>query len=652
MSRMLVKYKNRIIFVLICEFVGFFLAYLIKDSIEILILSIYALIKNSILILLLNYLYSKIKKENIMISDVLGADTGNAFLFGSVGMIIYDEQNYITWVSSLFIELGYDLAGQNLLEYWPDIHSSFEDGSEILKISIDDKIYEVYNNLISRTLYLKEVTILEDLKSAYYGEKVVAGYIGIDNYDETIHNSDEQKAAIVQSTIRTSILEWGKDYGVVIRRYSSETFIVLLNEDAYQSILNSKFKVLNLIKEQANQLGVVLSLSIGIGRKATNLNDLDELAYSALILAISRGGDQVVVKTEGEEMSFFGGSSESLNMPNRLRSRIVAQSLTGILKQSKHILIMGHKESDFDSLGASLAVAKIADLYDIPCNIIINNDSIEEKTQRALRELLKLPEYQKKIISSNVALDLLKDDPLLISVDNHKPSLAIDKRLLEAREVIIIDHHRRGEEFIERPIMTYLEPTASSTIELVSELFEYLNIAIEFSELEATILYTGLLVDTNYFKNRVGARTFAVAATLKRLGSSVVKADEFLEDDYQLTLNKAKIIQSATRFKDDVMIAVSKEKELQSRAFLAKVGNDILSISEINATFIIGRISEEVVAISARSKGNINSQMIMEKLGGGGHFGMAACQINNKSIQEVYDLLCKAIDDYLEERGD
>ena len=652
MSRNFLKFRNQIIFLLVCETVGFFIASLIIQSNFVLALFCYTLLKNSVLIFALYILFSKIKEENVKVSEVLGSDAKHAFLFGDVGLIMYDDQEYITWVSDLFIELGYDLIGIPLLEFIPEVRDSFVNEEQILRIAIDDKIYELYNNLKTRTLYIKDVTIFEELKDAYYGEKTISGYISIDNYDDTINEVDEQKAAVIQSTIRTSIFEWGSEYGVVIRRYTSDSFFLLLNEDVYQALCNNKFKILTRIREQAKQLGVVLSLSIGLGRKALNLHELDEMAYSALNLAISRGGDQVVIKTEGEELRFFGGSTEKYGNYSRVRARVVAQSLMGVIKKSNHILIMGHRESDFDCLGASIAISKICDLFGVANNIIINKESIEEKTNRAVKELLEISEYQKKIISPSVAVDLLRLHPLVITVDNHKPSLAVDERILKAKEIVVIDHHRRGEEFVDSPIMTYLEPSASSTVELICELFEYLPIPMKMEQLESTILYAGILVDTNNFKNRVGSRTFQVASILKRLDCSVSRAYEFLEDDYTSTLEKAKIMQSAVLYKDDIIIATSKEDEIQTRAFLAKAANELLEVAEMKGAFIIGKISETKIAISARSKANINSQVIMEKLGGGGHFTMAACQIENATIDEVYQMLCEKIEEYLEEGRD
>ena len=293
-----------------------------------------------------------------------------------------------------------------------------------------------------------------------------------------------------------------------------------------------------------------------------------------------------------------------------------------------------------DSFGASLGVAKIAKAYGKKTNIVVDLDSIEKKTKDVVTIVKSDERYKGLIVTYTEAMERINKNTLLIIVDNHKPSLAISSALLErVRNKVIIDHHRRGEEFIEAPVLTYLEPAASSTVELVVELCDYQNVDLNINELDATIMYAGMLVDTNNFKQRVGVRTFQSAAQLKELQANVTQAYEFLEDSYEDTLKKLSITQEAYQYNDYILIACGQENQEYSRTMLAKASNSMLEVSSIKASFTIGRVSKTMVALSARSAKDINVQIIMENMGGGGHFSMAAAQFENQSIEEVRVLL-------------
>ena len=403
----------------------------------------------------------------------------------------------------------------------------------------------------------------------------------------------------------------------------------------------------------SRELDEVMTLSIGIGRDSRVLRELDDMASAALNLTYSRGGDQVAVKSGDDNVKFFGGNSDTFEKSSKVRARVIAQSLAGLIKNSSQVLIMGHKNSDLDSFGASLGVAKIAKAYGKKTNIVVDLDSIEKKTKDVVTIVKSDERYKGLIVTYTEAMERINKNTLLIIVDNHKPSLAISSALLErVRNKVIIDHHRRGEEFIEAPVLTYLEPAASSTVELVVELCDYQNVDLNINELDATIMYAGMLVDTNNFKQRVGVRTFQSAAQLKELQANVTQAYEFLEDSYEDTLKKLSITQEAYQYNDYILIACGQENQEYSRTMLAKASNSMLEVSSIKASFTIGRVSKTMVALSARSAKDINVQIIMENMGGGGHFSMAAAQFENQSIEEVRVLLEEKIKEYLDDRGE
>lgn len=653
MTKKLIQLRTVMIITLILEVIVIVGLYLIMDKSFLLMLGIYAFIKNVIILLCILYLSYQIEENAISVTDALNSDAKNAFLFGGIGLIQYDENRNITWTSDLFKALDINIIGAKLLEWQPHLVSLFDD-EDIKVIDIKGRKYEAYNSQESKLIYLKDVTQFLTLQQDYADSQVAMAYITIDNYEETLENADEPKMALIQSRSRQVIVDWAYSNGIIIRRYKSGGYLAFFNERTYRKQVENKFAILDTFKHMSDELDEVMTLSIGIGRSSRVLRELDEMAMAALNLTYSRGGDQVAVKSGGEEkVVYFGGNTDIYEKSSKVRARVIAQSLAGLIKRADRILIMGHKNSDLDSFGASLGVAKIATTYGKKTNIIVDFDSIEEKTKQVALTVRNDARYAGMIISVNEALDLITKNTLLVVVDNHKPKLALAPILLErVKNKVIIDHHRRGEEFIESPVLTYLEPAASSTVELLVELCEYQNVNLDFNELDATVMYAGMLVDTNYFKQRVGVRTFQSAAVLKDWQANVTQAYEFLEDSYESTLNKISLTANAYRFNDNILISVGDFNQEYSREMLAKSSNALLEISHIKAAFTIGRVDKNMVAVSARSSKGINVQVIMENIGGGGHFSMAAAQFEDKSIKEVQELLEEAISHYLEDRGE
>lgn len=653
MTKKLIQLRTVMIITLILEVIVIVGLYLIMDKSFLLMLGIYAFIKNVIILLCILYLSYQIEENAISVTDALNSDAKNAFLFGGIGLIQYDENRNITWTSDLFKALDINIIGAKLLEWQPHLVSLFDD-EDIKVIDIKGRKYEAYNSQESKLIYLKDVTQFLTLQQDYADSQVAMAYITIDNYEETLENADEPKMALIQSRSRQVIVDWAYSNGIIIRRYKSGGYLAFFNERTYRKQVENKFAILDTFKAMSDELDEVMTLSIGIGRNSRVLRELDEMAMAALNLTYSRGGDQVAVKSGGEEkVVYFGGNTDIYEKSSKVRARVIAQSLAGLIKRADRILIMGHKNSDLDSFGASLGVAKIATAYGKKTNIIVDFDSIEEKTKQVALTIKNDPRYAGMIINANETLDIITKNTLLVVVDNHKPKLALAPILLErVKNKVIIDHHRRGEEFIESPVLTYLEPAASSTVELLVELCEYQNVNLDFNELDATVMYAGMLVDTNYFKQRVGVRTFQSAAVLKDWQANVTQAYEFLEDSYESTLNKISLTANAYRFNDNILISVGDFNQEYSREMLAKSSNALLEISHIKAAFTIGRVDKNMVAVSARSSKGINVQVIMENIGGGGHFSMAAAQFEDKSIKEVQELLEEAISHYLEDRGE
>lgn len=652
MARKILQARNIILALLIGECVLLFGLYLLLNGPMLFVFAVYALIKNIFLFIVLAYLTYLVETNNMSVADALDVDAKNALIFGGIALIQYDETRNVVWTSDLFKEMNINIVGVKLLEWQPHLASLFED-EDIKVVDIKGKKFEAYNSKETKLIYLKDVTQFLSLQQDYLDQQVCMAYITIDNYEETLENADEPKMAMIQAKSRQVIVDWAYSNGIIIRRFKSGGYLAFFNERIYKKQVENKFAILDTFKEMSRELDEVMTLSIGIGRDSRVLRELDDMASAALNLTYSRGGDQVAVKSGDDNVKFFGGNSDTFEKSSKVRARVIAQSLAGLIKNSSQVLIMGHKNSDLDSFGASLGVAKIAKAYGKKTNIVVDLDSIEKKTKDVVTIVKSDERYKGLIVTYTEAMERINKNTLLIIVDNHKPSLAISSALLErVRNKVIIDHHRRGEEFIEAPVLTYLEPAASSTVELVVELCDYQNVDLNINELDATIMYAGMLVDTNNFKQRVGVRTFQSAAQLKELQANVTQAYEFLEDSYEDTLKKLSITQEAYQYNDYILIACGQEDQEYSRTMLAKASNSMLEVSSIKASFTIGRVSKTMVALSARSAKDINVQIIMENMGGGGHFSMAAAQFENQSIEEVRVLLEEKIKEYLDDRGE
>lgn len=470
MTRRIIQIRNLIVGLLIGESVLLFGLYLLINHSMLFAFAVYALVKNIILFIIFAYLSYLLETNNMSVSEALNIDAKNALIFGGIALIQYDETRNVVWTSDLFKEMNINIVGVKLLEWQPHLASLFDD-EDIKVIDIKGKRFEAYNSKETKLIYLKDVTQFLSLQQDYLDQQVCMAYITIDNYEETLENADEPKMALIQSKSRQVIVDWAYSNGIIIRRFKSGGYLAFFNERIYKKQVENKFAILDTFKEMSRELDEVMTLSIGIGRDSRVLRELDDMASNALNLTYSRGGDQVAVKSGDDNVKFFGGNSDTFEKSSKVRARVIAQSLAGLIKNSGLVLVMGHKNSDLDSFGASLGVAKIAKAYGKKTNIVLDFDSIEQKTKNVANLVKSDERYKGLIVSYTETMERIGKNTLLIIVDNHKPSLAISNALLErVKNKVIIDHHRRGEEFIEAPVLTYLEPAASSTVELVVEL--------------------------------------------------------------------------------------------------------------------------------------------------------------------------------------
>ena len=379
MIKKLMQLRNTIVALLGIEFVLVLLTYMFLQNRVTLALMIYILIKNVVCIIVLYYLHNMFSETTYSVKEALNNESKNALIFGGIGLIKYDENRNVVWVSDLLHELGIRIVGKKLLEWQPLLAILFED-EDVRTIDINSRKYEVYNSRNNRLLFLKDVTDLTTIEKEYNDQQLCVAYLTIDNYDDSIEYADEQKSVMIETTSRQMIFDWAKDNGIILKRYKEDGYLAVFNERIYRKQVEVRFCILDEFKQKMESIGAVMSLSMGIGRGSKVLRELDELAFSAISLSYSRGGDQVAVKTLDEEIRYFGGNSENSEKANRVRARVISQTLASIVKQSQNILIMGHKQSDLDSFGASLAVAKFAKAFEKDAYVIVDENSLEEKT--------------------------------------------------------------------------------------------------------------------------------------------------------------------------------------------------------------------------------------------------------------------------------
>lgn len=592
------------------------------------------------------------KKRIFSITRILGNDAKEAFNFGEVGIVTYDDKGIVTWMSDLFYERKLVDVNKHLGHQIPDLIPIMQGEVDTLEIEVADHFYSVKRKEDATILFFKDISELKELKKQMEEDSLVLGFINVDNFEEAIQYADEHKATQITGTIRQSIMDWAKEYNMILRRYKNDRYLMIMNEVNYVNVVNDRFKILDTIRREAEKLDVAITLSMSFARGTNDIMALDEMAFEALELAQSRGGDQVVYKKFGADPVFFGGTTEAFEKRSRVRVRVMAQTIRDLIVESSNVIIVGHQNADFDCVGSALCMSEIVRSYHKECAIVLHSGGVEEKLSHAIAKNEAILNERHMFVSEEEALESLGEETLVIAVDHHILSQSNGQEVLQnAKKVVIVDHHRRGMDLIPNAILLYIEASASSTSELALELMNYQQTYVDINELEATIMLTGILIDTNRFRNHTGTRTFEAAANLKKLGADLQESDELLKDNFEDFEMKQMAMRNLQLLEDGVVISTMDDSMKTSRAILSQVADYILSVKDIEAAFVIGQTMDGKIGISARSKGNVNCQVLMEVFQGGGHFAAAAAQVPNQTVKEVNDRLIEAIHKYFSEEG-
>jgi cyclic-di-AMP phosphodiesterase len=568
-----------------------------------------------------------------------------------IGIMLINDDYSIEWTNSFLASCFNEdtLVGRSLYDIAEQLIPLIKQETDIEIIDIHGRKFKVVVKREEKLLYFFDVTEQVEIEKQYEEERTVLGVIFLDNYDEVTQGLDDQTKSQINSQVTSILNKWANDYGLFLKRTSSDRFIAVMNEHILQQLEKNKFSILDEVREQTMKNNIQLTLSIGIGTGASSLPELGALAQSSLDLALGRGGDQVAIKQTNGKVKFYGGKTNPMEKRTRVRARVISHALKELITESDKVLIMGHKYPDMDALGASIGILKVAQLNNKEGFIVIDTNHMDSGVQKLIEEIKNHSDLWSRFITPEQALELATDDTLLIVVDTHKPSLVIEEKLLfRIDNVVVIDHHRRGEEFVDDPLLVYMEPYASSTSELVTELLEYQPKRMKLTMLEATALLAGIVVDTKSFTLRTGSRTFDAASYLRAQGADTVLVQKLLKENMSTYIKRAKMIENASIDANGIAIAKGDPNETYDQVLIAQAADTLLSLNGVVASFVISKRTDQTIGISARSLGDVNVQVIMESLEGGGHLTNAATQLHDITLEEAEKRLRLAIEEYLE----
>lgn len=571
-----------------------------------------------------------------------------------IGMLRYNEEYEVEWTNEQMKEWFQENVeiGTSLEQFASELYAYIqEEEPERTELTIGERIYVIQLKRDDRLLYFFDVTEHVQLKQNYEQDKVVFAVIYLDNYDELTQGMGDTERSTLNSKVTDMLNKWAVENGVYLKRSSSEKFFAVLNRGMLDQLERTKFSLLDDVREFTADLNVPLTLSIGIGCGTSDFQELGQLAQSSLDLALGRGGDQVAIKQTDGKVRFYGGKTNPVEKRTRVRARVISHALRELILDSDKVLIMGHRQPDMDVIGSAIGILKVAQANDKEGYIIFSEEESNFAIAKLMEKIKDEPSLWSRFIRPEGALDMVTAKTLLVVVDTHKPSLVIEEKLVQRSErIVVIDHHRRGEDFIEEPVLVYMEPYASSTSELVTELLEYQPDHLKLTSLEATALLAGITVDTKNFTLRTGARTFDAASYLRARGADTVLVQKFLSEDLSKFIQRSKMIERAQLYRDGIAIAKGEPNVAYEQVLIAQTADTLLTISGVKAAFVISRRTDGKVSISARSLGDINVQLIMEALNGGGHLTNAATQLEAESLDAVETMLKQAIDDYFHDQ--
>ena len=581
-------------------------------------------------------------------------------------LVILETNGNIVWKSTKFVTEFADIDMDNYIDdLIIDIKDEIEKSdnkkrkSVIRQIQIGKKTYTVQGEFAKSKkyerkkspeymmiLYFIDETEKVKLKQENEDKKICVGIIMIDNYEEVTQRVDAEQKTQLMAKVESTIYDWVNETNGILVKADRDTYVYVFEQKNLEKIKEEKFAILDSIKNLVRKDKIQLTLSIAISNEGDTERDVYKSASAAMDVILGRGGDQAVIRQNGKYL-FFGGKVEEVEKRTKVKARIVAHALEELIKENDKIMIMGHTNPDIDAIGSALGIYRIAKTLEKEAKIVAN---VETPSIKDLYESIK-DQYQEVFISSETALAQVDSGTLIIVVDTHKKTYVESPELLtKTNKIVIIDHHRRSADFIDNSILTFQEVYASSAAELVTEIIQYTQNEVELSEVEAEALYAGIMMDTKNFTFKTGVRTFEAAAYLRRCGVDIIKVKKWFQSDLESYNTISEIVRKAEIVRDSIGISIYDVQEKETSLICAKAADELLTIGNITASFVLGLMEDGKVCISGRSIGDVNVQMILEKLGGGGHITLAGAQLENVTIDEAKQELISKINEYFEEK--
>ena len=622
----------------------------------------------SLIILLAAYNIRINRKKNKQLLEfietlTLNIDTASkdTLLKFPLPILITEYNGDIIWYNQKFLEISKNkrLIGKNLKDELPELYQAILDNKPRLdRFEYQSYFFNVFITLVEvegdknekrylNLFYFIDITDYVTLQKTFELQNVVFGYLMIDNYDDVLNSAPEVSKSNIASEIEKRVMDWFYNQirsDVFLMKYERDKYIFICNKEAFYKMQERRFNILDQVKEVNLYNRIIPTISCGIGIRDNSIFQAQKDAKTALDMALSRGGDQLVIFHNGK-FEFFGGKTKEHEKRSKVRSRVMAQTIKEIVKHSDKVFIMGHQYFDLDCLGASVGLAKLCLSLNKETYIVINSFN---PTIKDFIEMLKSDfQYENMIIDEQKALKMKTKNSLLFVVDTQRISYVdMPNMILGFEKIIVIDHHRRAADWIEQALICYSETYASSVSELVSELLSYEGIKLK--RLEAEILLAGIMIDTRGFTKNVGVRTFEVATYLRENEALPENIKEYLKEDLESYILKHQLISNTQILYGNIAVVIDYSQACKNNVIIAKVADELLNVKGIDASFVVCKI-ENTVLISARSNGKINVQLILEKIGGGGHLETAGSKLENVTLDEAKDMLFKAIDEYIME---
>ncbi len=616
----------------------------------------------------------KIKQEYDSIGNVLSEGAKYININLPIAMMIVSESGEVVWYNAEMKEaiigdatgskkiedLVPDLDFTNMVSYYKNQDESDDDevkyaeNTNRYEIRVDNKYFDIKSCRYKQTkgddtyyyaVYFYELSIYKEVEKKYQTERPVVAYIEVDNYDDIMNEIQESERPFMSSELEKIIQRWASRMNALIKKYEKDKYILIVSHSYFENLEIKRFAILDEVRAIDVVSNTHPTISIGVCADEYSFSQQAKEAFRALEIGLGRGGDQAVVRKHGE-YEFYGGKSEAVEKRNRVKARIIAHAFKPIIDESEVVYIMGHQYPDMDAFGAAIGVYKAAVDRGKQAKIVL-----EEANETIIGVYRTFENDENYVfIRPEYAIDEMDfEKDLLVVVDTHRPSFTECPELVEkATRKVLIDHHRRGVEFIEDALLTYLEPYASSACELVTEVLQYMEKNMTLTKKEAEALLAGIVVDTKNFSSKTGVRTFESASVLKKFNADTTVVKQFMQDDLDSFVNRSNIISNSRIIHETMAISVTDVEVNHARLIAAQAADEMLNIRGISTSFVIVKSGEDIF-ISARALKETNVQLIMEKLGGGGHRGASGAQFRNSDIHEVEQLLLEEIDRYVRE---